>query len=213
MAPDQGSRGDKVAATARRSSLRRAIKESLRDRNAVPSATTPPSTLSRTLSSSSSIAKKSASAAPSSLASAPRTRSLSTAATANSSPSSTKTSPSTTPSRRSRRQLALKQSRRQLGNKLGSAHPSYSSQGAQEDKVDTNGILTSRKGWHRIREILAEARNQDGHLIYFVDWEGSDPRTGVSWPGSWVNANNVSATAVREWKDKQNQERDAEALN
>ncbi|KAI1326697.1 hypothetical protein F5Y16DRAFT_225493 [Xylariaceae sp. FL0255] len=38
------------------------------------------------------------------------------------------------------------------------------------------------RGWHQIREIVMEARGG----LFFVEWEGHDPRTGVAWPGSWV---------------------------
>lgn len=70
------------------------------------------------------------------------------------------------------------------------------------DKTDINGIPTSRKGWYRVRSIITEAHDRNGHLIYFVDWEGHDPRTGIGWPGSWVNSKNVSEAAIREWQDK-----------
>ncbi|KAI0138700.1 hypothetical protein F4776DRAFT_65691 [Hypoxylon sp. NC0597] len=72
--------------------------------------------------------------------------------------------------------------------------------------VGTNGVLTSRKGWYRIRSIVAEARNEKGRLSYLVDWEGVDPRTGVAWPSSWVEAKNVSAAAIREWMELQDAE-------
>ncbi|KAI1410601.1 hypothetical protein F5Y13DRAFT_167494 [Hypoxylon sp. FL1857] len=74
---------------------------------------------------------------------------------------------------------------------------------AATEEVDTNGIPTSRKNWHPLRSIIAETLNQNGRISYLVDWEGQDPRTGVSWPSSWVDAKNVSAAAVRAWKKSQ----------
>ncbi|KAI0010251.1 hypothetical protein F4779DRAFT_639528 [Xylariaceae sp. FL0662B] len=44
--------------------------------------------------------------------------------------------------------------------------------------------------------------------VYLVEWEGRDPRTGRPWPGSWVNARDVSASAIREWEEKQQRVRD-----
>ncbi|KAI0840333.1 hypothetical protein F5Y06DRAFT_237524 [Hypoxylon sp. FL0890] len=70
---------------------------------------------------------------------------------------------------------------------------------AATGEVDTNGIPTTRKGWYRVRSIIAEMPNQNGRLTYLVDWEGRDPRTGLGWPSSWVDVKNVSAAAIREW--------------
>ncbi|KAI1143686.1 hypothetical protein F5Y05DRAFT_407092 [Hypoxylon sp. FL0543] len=61
----------------------------------------------------------------------------------------------------------------------------------------------SDNGWHLIRSIIAEARNPDGRFSYLVEWEGHDPRTGVNWPSSWVDAKNVSKAAKREWAELQ----------
>ncbi|KAI1247044.1 hypothetical protein MGN70_010929 [Eutypa lata] len=43
-----------------------------------------------------------------------------------------------------------------------------------------------RGGWHGIKEIVGEGRER-GSLVYLVEWEGSDPNTGVMWPCSWVS--------------------------
>ncbi|KAI1213201.1 uncharacterized protein F4807DRAFT_471645 [Annulohypoxylon truncatum] len=69
------------------------------------------------------------------------------------------------------------------------------------DRPDVNGIATPFKGWYRIRSIVTEMRNRSGGLIYLVDWEGTDPRTGVSWPSSWVESKNVSVAAIRAWEN------------
>lgn len=42
-----------------------------------------------------------------------------------------------------------------------------------------------RNNWHPIREIVGEGR-RDGNVVYLVDWEGHDPKSGVMWPNSWV---------------------------
>lgn len=42
-----------------------------------------------------------------------------------------------------------------------------------------------RGGWHSIKEIVGEGR-QRGALVYLVEWEGTNPSTGVMWPCSWV---------------------------
>ncbi|KAI1088185.1 hypothetical protein F5B19DRAFT_472311 [Rostrohypoxylon terebratum] len=68
------------------------------------------------------------------------------------------------------------------------------------DRPNVNGIVTPFKGWYRIRSIVTEMRNRSGGLIYLVDWEGTDPRTGISWPSSWVDAKNVSVAAIRAWE-------------
>ncbi|KAI0148389.1 hypothetical protein GGR57DRAFT_475305 [Xylariaceae sp. FL1272] len=55
----------------------------------------------------------------------------------------------------------------------------------------------ARKGWYNIRQIVNEVPG-----LYFVEWEGTDPRTGVHWPGSWVKAKDVSKAAIKEWEKK-----------
>ncbi|KAI1441242.1 hypothetical protein F5Y02DRAFT_311579 [Annulohypoxylon stygium] len=69
-----------------------------------------------------------------------------------------------------------------------------------KDRPSPNGLATPFKGWYRIRSIVTEMHNRNGGLIYLVDWEGTDPRTGVSWPSSWVAAKNVSVAAIRAWE-------------
>ncbi|KAI0845059.1 hypothetical protein F5Y00DRAFT_247181 [Daldinia vernicosa] len=167
-----------------------------------------------------------ASSSPYSLANTPETpvtlSSISplNSATAGSSPDSASTPTFLSPLQSSRKSAILqkqKQHLRLLGRKLecldakesdNSGHAEIDNgQGRSKhsevvDKIDINGIPTSRKGWYRVRSIITEAHDRNGHLIYFVDWEGHDPRTGIGWPGSWVNSENVSEAAVREWKDK-----------
>ncbi|KAI3320450.1 hypothetical protein HD806DRAFT_506411 [Xylariaceae sp. AK1471] len=41
--------------------------------------------------------------------------------------------------------------------------------------------------------------------LYLVDWEGQDPRTGVMWPASWVRAKDVSENAIRDWERRKHQ--------
>ncbi|KAI2466963.1 hypothetical protein F4781DRAFT_330264 [Annulohypoxylon bovei var. microspora] len=67
-------------------------------------------------------------------------------------------------------------------------------------RPNANGIPTPYKGWYRVRSIVTEMRNRNGRLIYLVDWEGTDPRTGISWPSSWVESKNVSVAAIRAWE-------------
>ncbi|KAI2615232.1 hypothetical protein GGR54DRAFT_642507 [Hypoxylon sp. NC1633] len=75
------------------------------------------------------------------------------------------------------------------------------------DRANENGIAANRKGWYVVRSIVAEARKRDGRLVYLVDWEGHDPRTGIGWPSSWVDAKDVSAAAVHEWQGRLEQAR------
>ncbi|KAI0594856.1 hypothetical protein F4775DRAFT_414402 [Biscogniauxia sp. FL1348] len=59
------------------------------------------------------------------------------------------------------------------------------------------------RGWHRVREIVHEVGGNSAagrKKVYLVEWEGRDPRTGAAWPSSWVNATDVSAAAIREWE-------------
>ncbi|KAI0427349.1 hypothetical protein F5Y09DRAFT_316452 [Xylaria sp. FL1042] len=58
-----------------------------------------------------------------------------------------------------------------------------------------------RKGWHQVREITNEVPGG----LYLVEWEGQDPRTGVKWPASWVKAQNVSESAIRDWDKRKHQ--------
>ncbi|KAI1085455.1 hypothetical protein F5B20DRAFT_518420, partial [Whalleya microplaca] len=74
-----------------------------------------------------------------------------------------------------------------------------------------NGVPGGKRGWYRVREIVSQARAGSG-VVYLVEWEGRDPRTGCRWPGSWVNAKDVSASAIREWERKQQQMRDQSAM-
>ncbi|KAI1503300.1 hypothetical protein F5X99DRAFT_407117 [Biscogniauxia marginata] len=64
-----------------------------------------------------------------------------------------------------------------------------------------NGIPLRRKGWYRVKEVTHEARRASS-LVYLVEWEGRDPKTGALWPSSWVAAKDVSASAIREWAAK-----------
>ncbi|KAI0382688.1 hypothetical protein F5Y04DRAFT_279464 [Hypomontagnella monticulosa] len=205
-----------------RSSLRRAVKDSLRDSPATLTLQTPPST---PLPSPSTASHDARHGRRSSLRLALRqslhgSDAVASVATPPSTPSpvpATPTTPSTpafaTPTRRSARLLSQKKSQCQLRTSLDSSHSNGSNEDSQElneteadvPEPNVNGIPTSRKGWYRVREIFAEARDRNGKLIYFVVWEGIDPRTGFSWPGSWVDAKKVSATAIREFKEKQSE--------
>ncbi|KAI4863969.1 hypothetical protein F4820DRAFT_354282 [Hypoxylon rubiginosum] len=70
----------------------------------------------------------------------------------------------------------------------------------------TNGTPAPRRGWYRVRAIVAEASGRDGRRKYLVDWEGRDPRSGGPWPNTWVDAKNVTRSAKREWEDKKAEE-------
>ncbi|RYP02144.1 hypothetical protein DL764_005939 [Monosporascus ibericus] len=71
------------------------------------------------------------------------------------------------------------------------------------DVVDeSQGVLsTPRKGWHGIKEIVSEGSDR-GNLVYLIEWEGCDPKSGIMWPCSWVDAKDVSAGAIREWESR-----------
>ena len=62
--------------------------------------------------------------------------------------------------------------------------------GDHTTKKSKGGSLPSssacRGGWHRIKEIVGEGRDR-GDLVYLVEWEGSDPKSGTMWPCSWVS--------------------------
>jgi hypothetical protein len=49
----------------------------------------------------------------------------------------------------------------------------------------SNGIPARRKGWYRINAIVDETRRPD-RVKYLVEWEGTDPETGMAWPSQWV---------------------------
>ncbi|KAI1393307.1 uncharacterized protein F4822DRAFT_8134 [Hypoxylon trugodes] len=210
-----------------RRSLRQVLKESLHDVSSIPTLNTPPSTPSSTLSSVSSKTTPSTISTPTTPSL--QTFVPLTPATPSSSTSSTKaptttSSPSTTQLRRSGRQSVLRKRGHQDGGKLGrfkeddsgDEDGNYDDGGGGEDidgdereesdddelaaKADTQGIPTSRKGWYRVRSIITEAQNRDGRLVYLVEWEGLDPRTGIGWPSSWVDSKHVSAAAIREWQ-------------
>ncbi|KAI0180601.1 hypothetical protein GGR52DRAFT_251235 [Hypoxylon sp. FL1284] len=79
--------------------------------------------------------------------------------------------------------------------------------GSPRAKTENNhGVPASRRGWYRIRAIVAEAEtrtaNGEGCRKYLVDWEGRDPRSGHAWPQTWVDAKNVTRSAIREWEER-----------
>ncbi|RYP58764.1 hypothetical protein DL769_008822 [Monosporascus sp. CRB-8-3] len=70
----------------------------------------------------------------------------------------------------------------------------------------SQGVLsTPRKGWYGIKEIVGEGRDR-GNPVYLIEWEGCDPKSGVVWPCSWVDAKDVSAGAIREWESSKGTE-------
>ncbi|KAI8961029.1 hypothetical protein F5Y11DRAFT_243968 [Daldinia sp. FL1419] len=218
----------RINATAQRSSLRQALRKSSQDVAAIGTAATSPPTPSST----SSLSPKFTpvkSCPPSSprspLSTTPppvkRRSSISSyiATIERSLPNSTPISPSP-PSPSSSRKSTTPQTKRvkKSGEKLGredtkeigNTTETKAKNSCRESEhlevvgqADINGIPTSRKGWYRVRSIIAESYNRNGNLAYFVDWEGYDPRTGIGWPGSWVSSKNVSEAAIREWKEKQ----------
>ena len=44
----------------------------------------------------------------------------------------------------------------------------------------------TRRGWHDIKEIVGEGR-EHGNRVYLVEWVGYDPKSGNMWPSSWVS--------------------------
>ncbi|KAI1454917.1 hypothetical protein F4805DRAFT_460292 [Annulohypoxylon moriforme] len=206
----------------RRRSMRQTLKASLRiDTSTTTTINYPasPSTPSLSLSGST-VGLNSIPSTPTTVATTPRTPatpfSTSSFTTATSTPS-----PIVTPSKATRKS-ALQRPKRQhkakvtgddSDNDSSLSDPDSDSEYEDKDKrrqfarVDdpdrpnANGIATPFKGWYRIKTIVTESRNQSGGLIYLVDWEGVDPRTGISWPSSWVESKNVSVAAIREWND------------
>ncbi|KAI1102928.1 hypothetical protein F4804DRAFT_311572 [Jackrogersella minutella] len=169
-------------ATPQRSSLRQALKESLQG-------LAPPTTPSQTLPSS---PPDSVSTTDSIFSTARSTSSPSTAPPTPS-PSTTSASPfaSSPSSIRSKLQRYINQRQSQLSQDSESDH-NESKNGRRKEakataKADKNGIPTSVKGWYQVRSIITEMRNKKGGLMYLVDWEGVNPRTGVAWPSEWVS--------------------------
>ncbi|KAI1150755.1 hypothetical protein F4825DRAFT_391121 [Nemania diffusa] len=78
------------------------------------------------------------------------------------------------------------------------------SKGKPQDSPDNSQSIATRRGWHQVREIINEAPGG----LYLVEWEGRDPRTGVKWPASWIQAKNVSASAVRHWETRKKERTD-----
>ncbi|KAI8625644.1 hypothetical protein F5Y19DRAFT_479406 [Xylariaceae sp. FL1651] len=70
-----------------------------------------------------------------------------------------------------------------------------------QNSSNTSQLTSVRKGWHSVREIVNEVPSG----LYLVEWEGLDPLTGVMWPGSWVRAKDVSASAIRDWEKRKRQ--------
>ncbi|KAK6949897.1 hypothetical protein Daesc_008220 [Daldinia eschscholtzii] len=216
--------GSRINTATRRSSLRRALKESLRDVAAIGSVatiiTSSPPTPSFTSVASSAPSSPSPLTNPSTIpptCSPPTPSFVSTTARSSHDTTQSPTFISPLPSSKKPR-ILHKRRPKHLSRKLNysdtkrnkSLKRTELDRGHERsenlevvDKPNINGIPTSRKGWYRVRSIINEAHDINGHLIYFVDWEGHDPRTGIGWPGSWVNSKNVSEAAIREWQDKQ----------
>ncbi|KAI1114549.1 hypothetical protein F5Y14DRAFT_163406 [Nemania sp. NC0429] len=72
--------------------------------------------------------------------------------------------------------------------------------------VSQQAIPTSKRGWYRVQNIV----NETPSGLYLVEWEGRDPRTGAKWPASWVDAKNISASALYEWEKKKENRTDGE---
>ncbi|KAI0114738.1 hypothetical protein F4814DRAFT_448575 [Daldinia grandis] len=191
----------RINATTQRSSLRRALKESLRDVAAIRTVATITATSSSTLPTPPITpgfvsVKSSSPSSPYPPVNTPEISSIHSSAsppnyiTARSSPDSA-----------SAPTLGYKESDDSRRAESDSGHERSEHQEVA-GKTNINGIPTSRKGWYRVRSIITEGHDRNGHLIYFVDWEGHDPRTGVSWPGSWVDSKNVSEAAIHEWQGK-----------
>ncbi|KAI1121553.1 hypothetical protein F5Y10DRAFT_288326 [Nemania abortiva] len=86
---------------------------------------------------------------------------------------------------------------------LTSASPVESTLGNGKSQCTSNDLqsIATRRGWHQVRGIINEVPGG----LYLVEWEGRDPRTRVKWPASWVQAKNVSASAVHDWKTRNQQ--------
>ncbi|CAJ2506632.1 Uu.00g078180.m01.CDS01 [Anthostomella pinea] len=205
-------------ASAQRSSMRRAIEESLRI--AGPDVSLPCDSPSvRTEASTSSISEdsnvgsqppsspsfSSQPSTPSSLTSfsGPFTPASSISSAASSPASQAPSTPLQTSQRRQSTALLTFQAPStplQASQRRQPITPSTSSSTDDSEAGDnhSNGVPALRKGWYQVREIVSEARRA-GKLTYLVEWEGVNPKTGVMWPASWINAKNVSASAVQAW--------------
>ncbi|RYP26440.1 hypothetical protein DL768_011733 [Monosporascus sp. mg162] len=183
-----------------RSSLRRAIQESLRD--APPAApvlaSVPDSVVPHTP-----LAFTPPGSPPSPSSRYSTSTSASTTGTSCSSASSASIS------------LASSPSSRATASPLGPlATPKASSPHRKKKRANMSGgvvdespglLFTPRKGWHSIKEIVGEGRDR-GNLVYLIEWEGCDPKSGTMWPCSWVDAKDVSAGAIREWESRKGTE-------
>ncbi|KAI1733577.1 hypothetical protein F4680DRAFT_396667 [Xylaria scruposa] len=58
----------------------------------------------------------------------------------------------------------------------------------------------AEEGWYSIRDIIDEKRER-GHILYLIDWEGTD-QNGRRYDPTWQPAANVTAAAINAWRDK-----------
>ncbi|KAI1201174.1 hypothetical protein F5X97DRAFT_290558, partial [Nemania serpens] len=68
----------------------------------------------------------------------------------------------------------------------------------QSGKDNSQSISSARKGWYQVQNII----NETPSGLYLVEWQGRDPRTGAKWPASWVEAKNISPSAIHEWEKR-----------
>lgn len=56
-----------------------------------------------------------------------------------------------------------------------------------QPEVDlSRGIPAERHGYYCIKDVVAEV-TRNGATQYLVEWDGTDPSTGVEWPADWVS--------------------------
>ncbi|KAI1422180.1 hypothetical protein F5Y12DRAFT_642197 [Xylaria sp. FL1777] len=58
------------------------------------------------------------------------------------------------------------------------------------------------EGWFTIRNIVDE-KIEHGRILYLIDWDGTD-ESGHRYDPTWEPAENVTALAINDWRDKKN---------
>ncbi|KAK7909026.1 hypothetical protein PG985_014904 [Apiospora marii] len=83
--------------------------------------------------------------------------------------------------------------------------PQTKTQGGNNDQPEldlSRGIPAGVEGYYCIKGILAEAPLARGAMQYLVEWDGTDPSTGMAWPFEWVGAADLTDSALDAWKTR-----------
>ncbi|KAI0550789.1 hypothetical protein F4679DRAFT_193028 [Xylaria curta] len=78
--------------------------------------------------------------------------------------------------------------------------PRRQSKPKKPKQKQTKAEPEAEEGWYSIRDIIDEKRER-GHVLYLIDWEGTD-QNGRRYDPTWQPAANVTAAAINAWRDK-----------